>query len=319
MTSIIHTILALRSIHGIGNIRVNRIIESLPSRAQTLKDAIAHALSIGEITRSLQPEEVENATRLADSVIDDAVNNALRILHPWDGGDYPPALLPLSDRPPVLFVKGSLDCLHRPAIAVVGSRKASDKGLKIAHRIGKRAVQSGFTVVSGLARGCDTYGHMGAIDGNGKTVAVLPNGLGRAIYPPENTDLADRILSTGGMLLTEYNPATAPMRPHFTARDRIQSGLSKAVLMIEAPIHSGTMHTMEYARKQGRTTAAIDPVLLGDDADSSGNAAVLDRDGLYRGRLISETGDFKDFLAVCRGENKHKAHETYQGVQQTLF
>ena len=171
--------------------------------------------------------------------------------------EYPARLRKISDPPALLFVKGNVQGLHASrALAVVGTRKPSPDGEPLALRSGRIAVQSGYAVISGLALGCDTSAHEGCLEAGGIGVAVLAHGLDR-VYPAANRDLADRLLDTGGCLTSEYPVGMTPTRSAFAERDRIQSGLSDGVLVIETNIRGGTMHTVRFALKQQRALACI--------------------------------------------------------------
>ena len=180
---------------------------------------------------------------------------------------YPGALLPLPDAPELLYVMG--DAPRAPAVAIVGSRRDTRYGRQMAGRIAEGLASAGVTVVSGLARGIDTAAHVGALRGGGKTVAVLGGGFSH-LYPPENATLAQNIVKTGGALITEYPPDTLPLAFHFPLRNRIISGLSDALLLIEAELRSGTMSTVNHALNQGRPVFA-----LPGNADAPGSALPL--------------------------------------------
>ncbi len=173
----------------------------------------------------------------------------------WGSGSYPSALLSIEDAPDVLFCRGDLPPLER-AVAIVGSRRATRYGYAQARRISRELAEQGVTVVSGLARGIDAAAHWGALDAHGKTVAVLGSGVGH-IYPAENAELAARILDSGGAIVSELAPDAQPFAYHFPVRNRIISGLSGAVLLIEAQLKSGTHATIDYALAQGREVFAL--------------------------------------------------------------
>lgn len=170
--------------------------------------------------------------------------------------DYPLSLASIPDPPDVLFVRGSLPKDFTRSIAMVGSRRATRYGASQARSIARGLAEKSVTVVSGLARGIDAASHQGALDGNGCTVGVLGSGLGR-FYPPENKELAQHILDAGGAIVSELAPDAQPLPYHFPARNRIISGLSAAVLLIEAQFKSGTRSTVEYAQKQRREVFAL--------------------------------------------------------------
>ena len=171
---------------------------------------------------------------------------------------YPKRLREIPDPPAVLFVKGNTEALRSTkSLAIVGTRKPTRQGKEIAYRTARTATEAGFVIVSGLAHGCDTYAHKGCLKARGVGVAVLAHGLDK-IYPAANRELADRLIEQGGCLVSEYPIGTRPMRSAFVERDRIQSGLSEAILVIETGIKGGTMHTVQFARNQKRQLACID-------------------------------------------------------------
>ena len=169
---------------------------------------------------------------------------------------YPAPLLPIDHPPDVLFVRGTLPKPGARAVAVVGARACTRYGLNQARLISKGLAQAGVCVVSGLARGIDGAAHQGALDGGGPTVAVLGSGVNR-VYPPENKELAQRILAGGGAILSELHPLAPPLAHHFPVRNRIIAGLSNALLLIEARQKSGTHTTVQYALDQGKEVFAL--------------------------------------------------------------
>ena len=170
---------------------------------------------------------------------------------------YPERLRDTPDPPAVVFVRGDATALtSEHTIAVVGTREPTEFGIKAATRSGKEAAREGFAVVSGLAHGCDTFGHQGCVDANGVGIAVLAHGLDR-VYPAANRFLVDQLLDHGGCLVSEYAIGSSPTRAAFAERDRIQSGLSDGVLVIETGIKGGTMHTVNFSRAQHRPLACI--------------------------------------------------------------
>jgi DNA processing protein len=173
----------------------------------------------------------------------------------WDDPDYPPLLRAARDAPLALFVVGDRDVLSLPHFAIVGSRNPTVQGAENAHAIARRLAQSGIVVCSGLATGIDTAAHRGALDGGAPTTAVLGCGAGR-IYPAVNAALAERI-AADGLLLTEYPPGVPPLAANFPRRNRIISGLSAGVLVVEAAHRSGSLITARLAGEQGREVFAV--------------------------------------------------------------
>ncbi len=174
----------------------------------------------------------------------------------YGDADYPALLLPIVHPPDVLFVRGDMPPQGTPAIAIVGSRSSTRYGSSQARRIARELAEKGVTIVSGLARGVDAAAHLGALDAHGRTIAVLGSGVGQ-IYPPENKDLAARILAEGGAIVSELAPDAPPLAFHFPVRNRIIAGLADGVLLVEARLKSGTHSTINHALNQGREVFAL--------------------------------------------------------------
>jgi DNA processing protein len=169
---------------------------------------------------------------------------------------YPRLLKTIADPPPVLFVRGNVEVLSRFQVAVVGSRNPSPGGAKAAHEFAHTLAQAGLAITSGLAVGIDGCAHRGALAIGGMTIAVLGSGLER-LYPAEHRPLADEIVAAGGALVTEFPPSAAPMAAHFPRRNRLISGLSLGVCVIEAALRSGSLITARFAVEQGREVYAV--------------------------------------------------------------
>lgn len=206
---------------------------------------------------------------------------------------YPPLLRRLPDAPPVLYVLGTVEPTDERLIAVVGTRRPSDYGRRIAHQIGAELAAAGVTVVSGLAEGIDTAAHKGALDAGGRTFAVLGCGLDH-LYPRSNRELARRIADNGA-LLTEFPLGTPPQAWHFPQRNRLISGMSLAVVVVEAPEGSGALITADWAAEQGREVFVVPgPV---DQPSFAGNHRLL-REGA---RLFTSVADMLDELHLPAG------------------
>ncbi len=169
---------------------------------------------------------------------------------------YPRLLEKIYGAPINLYIRGNEKALINPCIAIVGCRKANDYGKKIAREFAYNLSKSGFTIVSGLAKGIDSYAHFGTIEAKRKTIAVLGNGLD-TIYPKENLKLSEKILENEGAIISEYPLGTQPNRENFPARNRIISGLSNGILVVEAKEKSGTLITTDFALEQGRDVFVI--------------------------------------------------------------
>jgi DNA processing protein len=173
----------------------------------------------------------------------------------WGDPDYPAPLQQISSAPPVLYVRGQLEREDVQAVAIVGSRRATAYGEAVARELAGELARRGLTIVSGLARGIDAAAHAGAIEAGGRTLAVLGSGLDQ-LYPPEHRALADAVAGAGA-LLTEFPLGTPPLRLHFPQRNRIISGLSLGVVVVEAGLGSGALITADHALDQGREVFAV--------------------------------------------------------------
>ena len=200
------------------------------------------------IARDLQDRaeaEIENVEKLgADLLI-------------LDDGVYPSLLREIYDPPITLYVKGAWEeCLDQPCIAVVGSRRCSTYGQNASLMVARDLAQRGVTVISGLARGIDAAAHRGALEGGGRTVAVLGTGIDE-VYPRDHKKLADEILECGGALLTQFPLGTPPVSENFPYRNRIISGLSLGVVVVEAAENSGSLITARLGIEQNREVFAV--------------------------------------------------------------
>jgi DNA processing protein len=205
----------------------------------------------------------------------------------WNEPAFPASLLTLTDLPPALWYHGRLEALDEVAVAIVGSRAASAVAIETASRIAADLASRGITVVSGLARGVDSSAHRGAIQ-TGRTAAVLGSGVDR-IYPPEHASLAVEIAALG-IVISEYPPGMPPLQHHFPQRNRLISGLSRAVVVIEATEKSGSLITAACALEQGREVMAVPGNVL---SGRSRGAHALIRDGA---KIVECADDIVDEL-----------------------
>lgn len=210
--------------------------------------------------------------------------------------NYPKRLLSIAKPPSELYYRGDISSINQSLkIAVIGSRHVSGRGAEAAYRTGCELGIRGIRVVNGLALGCDAHALRGALAAGGTGVAVMPCGLDQ-IVPHANIELAEKLLSGGGCLLSEY-PAQTPVRRYqYVERDRLQSGISDGVVVIEAECDSGTMHTVRYAIRQGRRLACIDSQLV---RYSSGNRWLARQNGV---RVIRNVVDLNSFIADIQND-----------------
>jgi DNA processing protein len=207
----------------------------------------------------------------------------------WNEPRFPPSLLITTDAPPALWCRGDVAVLAGPAVALVGSRAASAAALHTAETLGADLAAAGIVVVSGLARGVDSAAHRGALR-TGETVAVLGSGIDR-VYPREHATLAAEIARRGGVL-SEYPPGTPPLAFHFPMRNRLISGLSRAVVVVEANEKSGSLITAACALEQGREVMAVPGSVVGG---RNRGAHALIRDGA---RIVESASDIIEELGL---------------------
>ena len=220
----------------------------------------------------------------------------------WSDAAYPAALAAITDPPFVMWTRGAVSALARPAVAIVGSRAASEYGLAVASRLASDLAERGVAVVSGLARGIDAAahrgalnapGHVGSASGGGATIAVLGSGAD-VIYPPEHAGLA-REIEPAGLVLSELVPGTPPLKCFFPLRNRIISGLSRAVVVVEAGEKSGSLITARCALEQGRDVLAVPGNVL---SGRNRGAHALLRDGA---KIVETADDILEELRVPSG------------------
>ena len=207
----------------------------------------------------LPSKVIETMLQVRESISLEKVEARLKALNisvlTWEDEDYPARLLEIEQPPPVLYLRGQLLPEDRWAVAVVGTRRVSAYGRQVAEELASSLARSGVTVVSGLARGVDAISHQSCLEAGGRTLAVLGSGLDR-IYPPENRRLAEMICEHGA-LISDYSPGTPPDAANFPPRNRIISGLSWAVVVVEAGENSGALITATFAAEQGREVFAV--------------------------------------------------------------
>ena len=245
----------LNMIEGLGPVSVRRLVDALGSPKAILeadREALMEARGVGQklaLRIIAQRDSLE-----AEAEIGKAAASGIRIITPLDD-EYPEALKTIHDPPLALYVQGRFLPQDAKALAIVGSRSTSHYGISAADRLAYQLGQVGFTVVSGLARGTDTAAHSGALKSSGRTIAVLGGAID-CLYPPENEVLAGKIAKQGAVI-SEYPMGRQADRMTFPYRNRIISGLSMGVLLIESAVKGGSMHTADAAMEQGRTVFAL--------------------------------------------------------------
>lgn len=236
---------------GVGYGRREAALAIAGSARAVMEDPAAYGAQLGQAGVTALRRSMERADAMLEQLWEDGVHLIVR------GSEGYPRLLAQTAKPPhLLYVLGGANLCDRFPLAVVGTRRASGYGLRHTRAIARELAAQGVSIVSGLALGIDSAAHEGALDAQGRTIAVLGSALDK-MYPPENKDLMARILGMGGSVVSEYPPGTAPTRYSFLERNRIIAGLSLGVLVTEAPARSGALSTAQRALDEGREVFAI--------------------------------------------------------------
>jgi DNA processing protein len=247
--------LALILTPAMGSTRTWRVMQRLSRQELLFSASLTELESLGMPAHSSQFVFEGKARAAAEDEWSRVTANGGAILTPLDEA-YPERLREIYDPPAVLWVRGDASLLSRPGIAVVGTRHPSTYGAGVAEMLSRDLAARRLTILSGMARGVDTAAHKGALEARGKTVAVWGTGID-VIYPKENKRLAEQIIEGGGAIVSEYPLGTFPAPQNFPIRNRILSGMSVGVLVIEAAEHSGTRITARLAMEQNRDVFAV--------------------------------------------------------------
>jgi len=252
-----HTIewLALSLTPGLGPTRARKLVERFGSSEAVFHASLTELESTEIQAVSAQSIATGKSTELAREELARASQAGVTVLCIQDAL-YPSHLKEIYDPPVVLYVRGDAEILSKPGIAIVGTRHPTPYGSGMAERLGCDLAAQGLVIISGMARGVDTAGHRGAISAKGKTVAVFGTGVD-VIYPKENSRLSEQILAFGGVLLSEFPMGTFAAPQNFPIRNRILSGMSVGVLVVEAAEYSGTRITARLALEQNRDVFAV--------------------------------------------------------------
>jgi DNA processing protein len=271
---------AVSTLPGIARVRAAAIFKAL--RESSGPDGVTLEHVIEACAPEADPPAVAAVARAdAAALLDAGLSRGIDVVR-WDDAGYPPLLRMIADPPPVLWTRGTPSVLARPAVAIVGSRAATPYALEVAARLAGELAERRILVVSGLARGADGAAHRGCLAAGGATVAVLGSGPD-VIYPPEHRELAAS-LCRDGALVSELGPGAPPLPEHFPLRNRLISGITLAVVVVEANEKSGSLITARCALDQNRDVMAVPGSILG--GRNRGSHALL-KDGAK----VVETAD----------------------------
>lgn len=246
----------LKSINGITNKVVQSIEDQVDNIDEIIKFSDKEILNLKNINSNIKENIVKyKSLAYLDNIKEDLHKRNIQYVCYFDK-KYPKNLKNIYDAPKILFYKGNIDITKDIILGMVGSRKCSDYGKYNAINISKKLSDCGVNIVSGLAYGIDSYCHEGCISGKAKTIAVLPSSVDNPL-PKSSVKIANKILDDNGLLISEYLPGDRVYKSNFYARNRIISGISDGVIVVEASQESGALITVEYALEQGKNIFAI--------------------------------------------------------------
>ena len=282
---------ALNMLPRIGPVRVRRLLEAFGSPEAVLragKDRWVRVDGIGGETAGILERWQDHADPVAE--LEEAERRGISVVLQEEEG-YPVSLRDIYDAPVLLYVWGKVEARDRHAVGVVGSRRATMYGRQATKKLAFQLAQSGFTIVSGLARGIDTTAHEAAVAAGGRTIAVIGSGLAQ-LYPPENLALAEKIADGFGAVVSEFPLQTAPDKQTFPMRNRIVAAWGRALLVVESPAWSGSLITANLATEYGRPVYAVPGPI---DKPTSAGCNQLIRDGAT---LVADASHLMDDLGA---------------------
>ncbi len=314
-------IMTLLNIKGLGRKTISKIIKNNDLNTLHKNELLNYLISTNlKNTSNITKNDIDLSYEIAQKTIETCNNQDIKILSILEG-DFPQNLKNMNDNPVLIYYKGNKDCLTQKSIAVIGTRNPSLHGANISCKISSILSQKGYTIVSGLANGCDTFAHLGALKNKGKTIAVMPCGLDK-VYPKTNQNLFEQIINCGGCAISEYTPGQTVSKYRLIERDRLQSGLSQGVVVIETSINGGSFHAINHALTNNKIVACYkhDPKYT-NLKSVQGNLKLLEDDRVVH---IYDNCSIKKFINkieyIFKNENIKKNNEqTYQGFEQLKF
>ena len=257
----------LSIIPGVGYQTIRRLLTAFESAQRALDATLEELTQVEGLTANISQQLVSGKSRVSvDQELELIEAHNCHLLAINDS-TYPMLLKEIADPPPLLYVRGELGQPDAPSITIVGTRSPTNYGKTISRQLSQQLAESGITVISGFARGIDTCAHQGALQANGRTIAVLGNGLSQ-IYPAENRELADEIMKSGA-LISEFPMTVPPFPKNFPRRNRVVSGMSSGTVVVEASIRSGSLITARHAAEQGREVFAVPGQIFSNQSKGS--------------------------------------------------
>lgn len=293
---------ALKLIPSLGPRRIKSLLDYFKTPFEAWRASKEDLLCLDNFGPSLTEKFLKERSKIDPDRAWEAVAEKNISIVTWDEPGYPLLLKEIYDPPPVLYFQGDIGVLQNSCLAVVGSRRHTVYGKEIAYKFAAKLADYGLTIVSGMARGIDTWAHRGALEKGGKTAAVLGCGVD-ICYPAENRDLKKRI-ADNGVVISEFPPGTEPLPQHFPQRNRIISGLALGTLVVEATGKSGSLITAGFALEQGREVFAV-PGGIG--SPFSRGCHKLLKEGA---KLVETVEDILEEIIIPLKNNEEKRGET---------
>lgn len=313
-------ILTLQLLEGIGNKTIFKIVDQITTPIESLTELCAFWRTLkGKKYQNISDDDILDANAAARRIISNSERNDIGLISFYDP-EFPEILKSCTDEtgkldpPLLLYYRGDISVLKKPGVALIGTREPTPNGVKAGEYFASEIAKRGYNIVSGLAIGCDTTGHRGALLANGSTTAFLANGLDwDSIYPKENLELAKEIVEKGGLLLSEYAIGQSCGRYGLVARDRLQAGLSYATIVVQTGIKGGTMHAVNatIASKKPLFAVAYNSPQDTNHEKVQGNSMLISEKGAHPLR----SKDLESAFSILeQAQNKPKIPE-----QPTLF
>lgn len=293
-------ILTLLQLPSVGKRTVSKILSYtnyIPTNIEEIREVFEKSKWHMKKLKIPESYEVYKAMESAYTIKKQCKEKGIKIITTLNK-DFPEKLKVIKNPPVILFYKGNFECIKEDkAVAIIGSRMPTGHGRKAAEKLGYIFGKEGFVIVTGLALGCDEYAHIGGLKAKGRNAAALPCSLDN-IYPKQNKRLAQEILNNDGCLISEYALGEEPFKGNFVERDRLQSALSKVVIVVETKKDGGTMHTANFALEQNkRLYCCVHPKQYLDTVQTEGNRELL----LYKKAFpLRNEEDIEDIKKVIK-------------------
>lgn len=307
------TYLWLLSIGGVGYRTIEKIEENIGNIENLIDFSNKDILNIKNINLNIKENIVKYKSQTyVDSLKEKLLKHSIGYISK-DEKIYPSNLKHIYSSPTILFYKGKVELINEMSLAMVGSRKPTAYGIWCAQSISEKLSNSGINIVSGLAMGIDAYSHKGCINGKSKTIAVLGSSL-ENVLPKTNLKLAEKILEDDGLILSEHNVG-APVSPgNYSRRNRIISGISEGVIVVEAATKSGALITVDFALEQGKNVFAIPGNI---NSQMSEGCHKIIKEGA---KLVDDIDDIiNEYNIINFNKNSNNSNNNLSGVQQNIF